>query len=64
MALDGDRLGDAIQAALDALPGTDRAENFRAIGQAIVAEITGHGVVTATGVDPQGGTVTSTGTVS
>jgi hypothetical protein len=34
------------------------------IAQAFVAEVTSNGVVSTTGADPQGGTVTSTGTVS
>jgi hypothetical protein len=41
-----------------------RDEMCQAFAAAIVPEITGNAVVTATGADPQGGTVTSTGTVS
>lgn len=70
MALNGDTLGDAIRAAVDAAVaahGPDRTELFRAIGGAIVSHIVTNGVVNtvvsnATPAAP--GPVTGTGTVS
>ncbi len=49
MALDGDRLGNSILAAIDAVGDkTDRAALFRALGNAIVAEIKTNAQVTTT----------------
>jgi hypothetical protein len=65
------RLGDAIVARLMALngdiDGTEEARLktfWRAIADEIISEIQSFGVVNTTGADPQGGTVTSTGTVT
>lgn len=74
MALDGNRLGDAIRAAVDlAVAGTptsgtaQRTAVWRAIGTAIVTEITVNGQVTVasvSGVTPGVGTSgPGTGTV-
>lgn len=64
MALDGNRLGDAILAALDtlnpdaaAIPAEVQAKRraaMRAIGGAVVAEITGHAAVTVHATVPAG----------
>lgn len=71
MALDANRLGDAIRQAIDALDDEDKSNRvtvFRAMGAAIVAEIQEHATVTVTsvtGVTTGGGTSgPGTGTVS
>lgn len=72
MAMDGDRLGNAIKAAIDATPvptpnsalteeqvNEYRAALFRAIGNAIISEITTNGTVqglTVPGVTSGGAT--------
>lgn len=69
MALNGDVLGDAIKAAVDALaqPPTDRTALFRAIGGAIVTHITENAqvlVASVSGVTVGAGTSGSgTGTI-
>lgn len=53
MALNGDTLGDAMKAAVDALSDEDKADRvevFRAMGAAIVAHIQAAAVVTVTSV--------------
>lgn len=63
MALNGNRLGDAIKAAIDAVSDkNDRTALFRAIGNAIVQEIETNALVNVTGV--AGGAGTATGTIS
>lgn len=74
MSMLGTRLGTQIWTTIKALqtyspaitPAQDAAglALWQAIATDIVAEVTGHAVVTATGADPQGGSVDSTGTVS
>lgn len=68
MAMTGAGLSSAIKAEVIAEYGTpdDPAQLQRfsdALGEAIVTYIQNNAVVTATGADPQGGTVHSTGTV-
>ena len=49
MALDGNRLGDAIRTAIDNVSdSTDRTALFRAVGNAIIAEFQTSAVVTTT----------------
>jgi len=65
MAMNGNRLGDAIRAAIDALPDkSDREAVFRALGNEIINEVTTYGEVGTVGSDPQGGVVNSSGTIS
>lgn len=70
MAMNGDALGDAIKAAVDALPDpkTDRTAIFRAMGNAIVAHIQANAqvaVTSVTGVTTGGGVSgPGTGTIS
>lgn len=74
MALDGDRLGDKILAALDALGGnaaaippalqTRRRAAFRAIGREIVAEFKDYARVTVEAVVATGIPVSTTGTAA
>jgi hypothetical protein len=73
MAMNGDVLGDAIKAAVDAVGDkTDRQALFRAIGAAIVTHITTQAAVTVTVTSVSGVTVgagvsgpgAGTGTVS
>lgn len=70
MPLDPARLGAAIHAKILSLMGVTAQDDAQllsfsnAIAQAVVTEITGNAQVSTTGSDPQGGTVTSTGTVS
>lgn len=68
MALNANRLGDAMRAAVDAVGDkTDRTAVFRALAAAVVAEIQGEGVVTvtvATTGSASAQTGTGTGTVT
>lgn len=73
MALNGNALGDAIKAAVDAVGDkTDRTALFRAIGNAIVTHITTQGTVAVTVTSVSGVTVgagvsgpgTGSGTIS
>jgi hypothetical protein len=54
-----------LEAAFGAPADPSMEDKFAdALSQAIVTFLTTNAVVNATGVDPQGGTVTSTGTLS
>ena len=74
MSLDKDRLGTAIWTTIKAQesnsPAISPAQDaaglalWKSIAKEIIDEITGHAVVDSSGADPQGGSVTSTGTVS
>lgn len=67
MAMSGDRLGDAIKAAIDAMSEADRANRtklFRAIGGAIVSEIATHARVTVAADVPAGIPVATAGTAA
>lgn len=71
MALNGNALGDAIKAAVDAVGNkTDRVAVYRAMGSAIVTYITANAQVgstgTATGVTAGAAAVpvTATGTIT
>lgn len=66
MAMDGDVLGAAMKAAIDGVTDkTDRDALFKALGDAVVAHLQAHAVVstTVTGT-AAGGVVTGTGTGS
>lgn len=55
MALDANRLGDAIKDAIDAVSDkTDRQALFRAMADAIVTELQDNATVTVTGVSAGG----------
>lgn len=70
MALDITRLADSIKSQIQTAAGGTPSDDpelmafCTALSTAIIGEITGHAVVTATGPDPQGGTQNVTGTVS
>lgn len=56
----GDALGDAIRAAIDLLPESDRKDRdkvFRKIGDAIIAHLTGPAGVNAVAVSGSNGTL-------
>lgn len=58
MAMNGNVLGDAIKAAIDAVGDkTDRQAIFRALGDAIVTHITANASVTVTVASVSGVTV-------
>ncbi len=67
MALSGNRLGDAMLAAVDALTTEDKANRqkvFRALGAAIVTEVTTNARVTVSAAVPSGIPVATTGTAA
>lgn len=70
MPMTGAGMGAAIKTAIQAIPDidiTDSAEltSFcNAVGDAVVQYIQANASVSASGADPQGGIVNSTGTVS
>lgn len=68
MPLSGDRLGDALLAAVNAVADkTNRQAIFRALGNAIVTEVQANGLVTvtvATTGSASAQTGTGTGTVT
>lgn len=69
MAMSNTALSALIKNKIESKMGTPpieaKLQDFcDALAEAIVEHITGNAVVTAAGADPQGGTVSSTGTVS
>lgn len=75
MPLSADFMGAAIKTAVDEafaalspddkkVPDTVRTAMFKAIASGVIVGLVGQAVVTSTGADPQGGVVSSLGTVT